>query len=129
MAKIVSKAVSPDDVIASIFSFLPSKFSNNPKIIHKKLFELKQNKDYNNLLADFEFINHYDYPYSPLLSRVLNRLQETRLLSSLNPSYDIYEMDRASKKAIKQGILNTKLKNEHDKLKEMAGELEKSLRP
>jgi len=123
MEKLRTKAFTPDDVVAALLTFLPDKFSNDPSKIHKKIAELQKRNEYKDLLEDFEFIDYYPYPYSPLLGRILNRLQESRLLSSLNPDYKEYVMERASKDAIRSNILEKKLSAQHAELEQIALEL------
>jgi hypothetical protein len=103
------------------------EFPNDPKIIHTTIAILKQNNRYKELLEDFEFLDYDPYPYSPLLGRTFNRLQESRLLSSINPSYDYYKMRRESKEAIEEQIIKVKLSDKIDKLKEIALELQNAL--
>lgn len=124
MAKERTKPFTPDDVIAALLTFLPDKFSNDPSKIHTKIAELQRKNEYKDLLEDFEFIDYYPYPYSPLLGRILNRLQESRLLSSLNPGYEVYVMEDVSKDAIRSSILEKKLSAQHAKLEQMALELQ-----
>jgi len=63
-----------------------------------------------------------------LLGRILNRLQEARLLSSLNPGYEKYVLKKASRDAIRKNILKKKLNDQTDKLCQMASELEAALK-
>lgn len=123
MAKERTKPFTPDDVIAALLTFLPEKFSNDPSKIHRKIAELQKRNEYKDLLEGFEFIDYYPYPYSPLLGRILNRLQESRLLSSLNPGYEVYVMESVSKDAIRSSILKKKLSGRYDELEQMASEL------
>ena len=123
MAKEGTKPFTSDDVIAALLTFLPDKFSNDPSKIHRKIAELQKRNEYKGLLEDFEFIDYYPYPYSPLLGRILNRLQESRLLSSLNPDYEVYVMEPVSKDAIRSSILEKKLSGQRGELEQMASEL------
>ena len=100
MEREVSKAFSQGDVIASLFALLPSPFPNDPAKIHSTIRRLQKEEKYKDLLGDFEFLDYYPYPYSPLLGRILNMLQESRLMACLNPDYNMYVMEPASKKAI-----------------------------
>ena len=125
--QVASRKFSPINVIASLLVFMPEKFNNDPQIIHTTIARLKQDTRYKDLLEEFDFLNYDPYPYSPLLGRTLNRLQESRLLSSLNPSYEKYVVTEESKTAIRDQILNVKLADQTEKLREMASELEKAL--
>ena len=124
-----ARKFSPDDVITALLAFLPPEFSNDPEKIHKKIYELKQKEKYKDLLKDFEFIDYSRFPYSPLLGRIFNRLQESRLLSSRNPDYRVYQIKDKSKDAIESYFLTEGkvLHNQSDRIKEMALELEKEL--
>lgn len=121
------KTFTPSDVIAALFVYLPKEFSNDPAKIHSTIARLQKEAEYKYLLEDFEFLNYDPYPYSPLLGRILNRLQESRLLASLNPDYDMYVVSEESKKAIEEGILNKKLYNQRERLSEIASELSATL--
>jgi hypothetical protein len=115
------------NVIASLLVFMPGEFNNDPQIIHSTIARLKQDARYRDLLEEFDFLEYEPYPYSPLLGRTLNRLQESRLLSSLNPSYEKYVVTEESKEAIRGQILNVKLADQTEKLREIASELKKAL--
>ena len=124
-----TKEFSPDDVVTALLVFLPPEFSNNPEKIHTTFRKLQQNDRYNELLGAFEFINYPRFPYSPLLGRILNRLQESRLLSSRNPGYVVYETKDPSKDAIKSYFLSEgkPLYEYRGKLEEIATVLKQEL--
>ncbi|MBM3157163.1 MAG: hypothetical protein FJ004_07735 [Chloroflexi bacterium] len=122
------KPFTPSDVIASLLTFLPDEFNNDPKKIHSTIERLQRQKKYKHLLEDFEFLNYDPYPYSPLLGRILNRLQEARLLSSLNPEYEKYVLKKESREAIKKNILKKKLSDQAENLQQMASELKMALK-
>ena len=122
-----TKEFSHGDVIASLFALLPSPFRNDPDKIHATIRKLQKEKKYEDLLGDFEFIDYYPNPYSPLLGRILNMLQESRLMACLNPDYNMYVMDDVSKEAIKRDILDKKLKEQRGKLEEIASELKQAV--
>jgi len=122
----IIKSFSHGDVIASLFALLPSPFPNDPEKIHSTIRRLQKEEKYKDLLGDFEFLDYYPYPYSPLLGRILNMLQESRLMACLNPDYNMYVMEPASKKAIKRDILGKKLKEQRSKLEEIASELKQA---
>lgn len=123
MEREIIKSYSHGDVIASLFALLPSPFPNDPEKIHATIRRLQKEEEYKDLLGDFEFLDYYPYPYSPLLGRILNMLQESRLMACLNPDYNMYVMEDASREAIKVNILDKKLKEQRDKLEKIAGEL------
>ena len=127
MEKEKTKSFSHGDVIASLFALLSSPFPNDPAKIHSTIRKLQKKKKYKDLLGDFEFIDYSPYPYSPLLGRILNMLQESRLMACLNPDYNKYVMDDPSKEAIKRDILDKKLKEQRGKLEEIASELEQAV--
>lgn len=126
----MAEQFSPDDVIAALLTFLPSRFNNDTEKIHSKIAELQKKEEFKELLGDFEFLDYSRFPYSPLLGRVLNRLQEARLLSSLNPDYKMYVMEDVSKETIRADLLEKgkKLYSYHDKLHQIASELERRLK-
>ena len=125
-----TKEFSPDDVITALLAFLPPEFSNDPEKIHTTIRKLQQEEKYKDLLEDFEFLDYPRFPYSPLLGRIFNRLQEARLLSSRNPGYLVYETKENSRDAIESYFLSEgKILYEYrDKLREIAGRLEQELK-
>ena len=126
-AQVSSKKFNPSDVIASLLTFMEKPFSNDPQIIHTTISRLQKDVRYKDLLEGFDFLDYDPYPYSPLLGRTLNRLQESRLLSSINPNYEMYFLNDISRDAIKKQILEVRLADQTQKLKEMASELKKAL--
>lgn len=126
----MTEQFSPDDVIAALLSLLPTRFNNDHKKIHSKIAELQKKEEFKELLGDFEFLDYSRFPYSPLLGRILNRLQEARLLSSLNPDYKMYVMNHVSKETIQADLLEKgkKLYSHHDKLRQIASELARELK-
>jgi hypothetical protein len=80
-------------------------------------------------LGSFEFIDYSHFHYSPLLERILNRLQESRLLSSRNPDYLFYEIKPESRKAIESYYLKKGkiLHKQRKKLQGIASQLKKEL--
>lgn len=127
MEREIIKSFSHGDVIAGLFALLPSPFPNDPEKIHATISSLQKEERYKDLLGDFEFIDYYPYPYSPLLGRILNMLQESRLMACLNPDYNMYVMDDVSREAIKLNIIDKKLNEERGKLEEIASELKRSV--
>jgi len=129
MEREMTKQFSPNDVIAALLTFLPKRFPNDPEKIHGTIRKLQQEEGYKDLLGDFEFLDYSRFPYSPLLGRILNRLQESRLLSSLNPEYKMYVMEDVSREAIQSDLLGEgkKLYSQCSKLEQIALELERAL--
>lgn len=128
MERKIPKPFSPDDVVAALLTFFPRELSNDPAKIHSTIKRLQEREEYRDLLEDFEFLDYYPYPYSPLLGRILNRLQESRLLASLNPGYEMYVIEDISREAIRSGILEKKLAHQRDKLEQIAEELKAALK-
>lgn len=129
MQKERTKKFSPDDVITALLAFLPPEFNNDPEKIHTTIRKLQQEEQYKDLLEGFEFLDYPRFPYSPLLGRILNMLQESRLLSSRNPDYVVYQIAPASKKAIRSYFLRKGkvLYEQRSKLGDMAAELAREL--
>ena len=123
------KQFSPDDVVTAVLSFIRSEFSNDPEKIHETFYRLHNDTKYKDLLGNFEFIGYSKFHYSPLLERILNRLQESRLLSSRNPDYLFYEIKPESRKAIEAYYLKKGkiLHKQRKQLERIAGELKKEL--
>lgn len=116
-------------MITALLAFLPPEFNNDPEKIHRTLKKLQQKEKYKNLLKDCTFLDYSRFPYSPLLGRIFNRLQESRLLSSRNPDYEVYQIKPESREAIKSYFLEEgkSLNKQRDTLKEIASELEREL--
>jgi hypothetical protein len=127
MAVAAKRPFSPSDVVAALLCLLPKEFSNDPEKIHTTIARLQKIPRYRWLLGDFEFLDYDPYPYSPMLGRTLNRLQESRLLSSINPDYQKYQVNSDSRKAIREEILGKKLVGQEEKLREIASALRKVL--
>ena len=129
MQKEKAKQFSADDVVTALLVFLPPEFSNNPEKIHRTINTLQHEERYKDLLDDFEFLDYPRFPYSPLLGRVFNRLQESRLLSSRNPGYVVYETKEESLNAIEDYFLSEgkPLHEYRDKLGEIAERLRREL--
>ncbi|MFC2021816.1 hypothetical protein ACFLTR_01185 [Chloroflexota bacterium] len=125
-----TKEFSPDDVITALLFFLPDEFSNDPEKIHRTIRKLQQEEEYKDLLKGFEFLDYLRFPYSSLLGRILNRLQESRLLSSRNPGYMVYETKKSSRDAIESYFLSEGkvLYEQRGKLEKIALELRKKLK-
>ena len=124
------KQFSPDDIITALLAYLPREFSNNPEKIHRTIHKLQQEDKYNDLLHGFEFLDYARFPYSPLLGRILNRLQESRLLSSRNPDYAEYQIKDGSREAILSYYCDEgkSLSEQQGLLKEIANSLETALK-
>jgi len=130
MGREMTKQFSPEDVITALLAFLPGEFDNDPEKIHRTIRNLQQKEEYRDLLEGFEFLDYPRFPYSPLLGRILNRLQESRLLSSRNPDYRVYQVKQVSREAIVSYFVGEGevLYEQRDKLKAIASELEKELK-
>jgi len=123
----IVRQFDPDDVMAALLYYLYPNFSNTPEDMHEKIYKLQKQERYRELLGGFDFIDYATFHYSPLLGRILNRLQQSRLLSSRNPEYKVYEVTLESKDAINSYYLDEgKLFNScRLQLKEIANELSK----
>jgi len=128
MAVVTKKPFSPSDVVAALLALLPDEFSNDPRKIHSTMARLQEDSCYASLLEDFDFLDYAAYPYSPLLARILNRMQESRLLCSLNPEYERYQMKGDPRKAIIDDIVTKKFGDQEEKLREIACKLAEVLK-
>lgn len=123
--------IYPDNVIATVFSYMPEDdFASHAETIHRKFYEFSQKQEYRDLLKDFaaDFIDSYPFPHSPLLDRVIQRLQIGRLLVSLNPDYRLYKMRPEAKASIQKGSATKFSGPDRTKLKKMAEELAGALK-
>ena len=125
----VAGQINPDSVITALLVYLSPEFPNAPDLIHETIYGLQQEGKYHLLLDGFEFIKYSRCHYSPLLGRILNRLQEARLLSSRNPDYAVYQVKPESKDAIESYYLNEgkALHDYRGQLKGIATQLRKEL--
>ncbi|TET38009.1 MAG: hypothetical protein E3J65_05815 [Dehalococcoidia bacterium] len=118
-----------DDVIAAMLSFVKAgSFKGDPKLIHETIFDLK--KRYPELLEDFAFSDpeHDVYPLSPLLERVLSRLQLSRIIRMENPDFETYILKLRAKNYARKNILSRFNEEEQRQLEAMAKEFEKEVR-
>lgn len=129
MQKTTEKRFRPDDVVTALLAYLPLEFNNDAEKIHTRMYELKKEGKYDDLVGDFEFVQYPRFLYSPLLDRIFNRLQESRLLSSRNPDYIKYQIKDESQKAIKSYYLaeGKILYEQRGRLKEIADRLSEEL--
>ena len=110
-----------DDVIAAMLSFVKAgSFKGDPKLIHETIFDLK--KRYPELLEDFAFSDpeHDVYPLSPLLERVLSRLQLSRIIRMENPDFETYIFKVRARNYTRKNILSRFDNDEKLQLEEMA---------
>lgn len=122
----IKKTVMPDDVIASIFSFLTvEQIPLDVKKIHSAIFELK-NK-YPEMFKEFVFSRKDYYPHSVLLERVLFRLQNADLINTVNPDFKVCIVSKNSKRYIKQNIVTLFAVEDKNKLAEMGQFFQKSV--
>ena len=129
MQNATEKRFSPDDVITALLAYLPPEFNNDTEKIHTRMYELKKEGKYDDLVGNFEFVKYSRFHYSPLLDRIFNRLQESRLLSSRNPDYIKYQVKDESRKAIESYYLEKGkiLFEQRERLKEIAVRLSEEL--
>ena len=99
-------------------------------MIHRTIYELQHKNEYKDLLGSFEFLDYARFPYSPLLGRIFNRLQESQLLSSKNPGYVVYQIEDSSRDAIEDYFLKEDkvLHQYRDKLEEIGMKLTEKLK-
>jgi hypothetical protein len=110
-----------DDVIAAMISFVETpSFSGDPMLLHSIIFNLK--KDHRDLLDEFAFSDpaHDISPLSPLLERVLARLQLARIIRMENPDFEVYILKEKARAFIRENILDRFTEDEQKELKEMA---------
>lgn len=123
LIKQLKNTTTPDDVIASIFSFLTvNQIPLDIKRIHSAFFKLKQK--YPDMFEQFVFSRKGYYPYSTLLERVLFRLQNSDLINTINPDFKICIISKESKKYIKKNILLLFKEEDRSKLAEMGKDFE-----
>jgi|Deesub1362B_J571_1020462.scaffolds.fasta_scaffold03345_3 hypothetical protein len=110
---------TPDDVIAAMLSFLETEeIPADYEKIHSAINYLKN--DYPELLGEFVFSKGDIYPFSKLLERVLFRLQNGGIISTVNPDFKRCIIPANSRNYIRRNILPLFSDEEKRKLKEMS---------
>jgi hypothetical protein len=71
-----------------------SSIPKDPAIIHKGFYHLKLNENYKELTKDFFFNMSGLTPFSELLDEILFKLETASVLSTTNPSYEKYELNK-----------------------------------
>lgn len=88
----------PDDIVKAIlFKTSETTIPKDPSIIHKVFFQLKETREYHDLLNEFSFDLSGLSPFSELLDRVLFRLEISCILKTPNPSYEKYTINSSDK--------------------------------
>lgn len=117
---------SPDAVIAYLFALLESDvLPTNDKIIHTAIFELK--KEYPDFFRDFVFSRGDIYPFSKELERVLFRLQQSRILGTINPTFEFFVFPKKSKEIVLEHFSSKFSHEEKETLSKMSKGLESLL--
>ncbi|MCR4442089.1 MAG: hypothetical protein QHH10_07860 [Peptococcaceae bacterium] len=87
--------VSAEDLIMALFSKLENDhIPKNHSVIHKAIYELKKNPEYEPFFKEFSFDVSGLIPYSRLLEEILNELETFCLLGTINPKYDTYFLNK-----------------------------------
>jgi len=119
--KLLRQEVAPEDIIMALFSQMKSDIIRKDHgAIQEAMFKLRETPGYKSFLEDFIFDTSGITPYSKLLEKVINRLETFSVFGTLNPSYDMYKLD-------KDYLLNAYEKfdtNKKDLLARMGQELE-----
>jgi|LGOV01.1.fsa_nt_gb hypothetical protein len=117
-----------DDIVASVFGFLEGNTSpSNRKIIHESMKDIKD--DYPILMSDFIFTTDDVFSYSPLLERVLGRLQISNTIEMINPSGTFYQIAPRVKDDLRKRASKLFTEDEQRQLKEMARMFEELAMP
>jgi hypothetical protein len=91
-----------DSKIRALLQYLPDEFTCDPIKLHRALLELRQQPEFQAFLDEFEPVHGPVFSYSPLLERILKRLQEARLLSARNPDFSVFVTKPESKESIER---------------------------
>jgi hypothetical protein len=88
------KQPSPDDVVGAVFAFTDNAlFSNDRYMLQSFFHSLREQDDFRDLLANFEFTSGRDiFPFSRTLEAALGRLQMGHRIYASNPDYSSYGM-------------------------------------
>ena len=112
-----------DDVIAIMLASLKTDYiTTNESKIHGAVFELKEK--YPDFFNDLIFSGTKTHPFSKELERILFRFYQSNILSTLNPSFDVYFIDEPKKKYIIQHLKGRFSAIETDKINKMSALIE-----
>lgn len=93
--KLLRQEVAPEDIIMALFSQMKSDIIRKDHgAIQEAMFKLRETPGYKSFLEDFIFDTSGITPYSKLLEKVINRLETFSVFGTLNPSYDMYKLDK-----------------------------------
>lgn len=108
-----------DDKVAVMLSFLKKKeIPLDTEKIYRSFYKLKEK--YPKVFEEFVFSRNDVYPFSSLLSRILFRLQNAGIISTVNPDFKRCIISDESKTYIQKNILPIFQPREQEKLKEIA---------
>ena len=117
---------TPDDKVAAMFSFLKkNEIPLDVENIHRAFCKLKEK--YPEILEEFVFSRNDIYPFSPLLERTLFRLQNSGLISTVNPDFKRCIISDESKAYIRKSILPIFQDEEKRKLEKMGKTFEQRI--
>jgi hypothetical protein len=115
-----------DDKVAVMLSFLDKEeIPLDTERIYQSFFKLKQK--YPEFLKEFVFSRNDVYPFSSLLWRVLFRLQNAGVISTVNPDFKRCIISDKSKDYIRKNVLPIFSPAEQVILADMAKIFEKSM--
>lgn len=121
------RGITPDSIIRALLAYLPDTFLSDRQKLHTAIQKLRERAEYRDLLKDFEPVFAPLFPYSPLLERVLKRLQEARLLAARNPDFVVFEISKEARAAITKDIQSEFSQDQIERLQEIASNLRENL--
>jgi len=120
----VKSVKTADDVVAAMFSFFDSEtIPLDVRKIHTAMYEVK--REFPEMLKEFSFSENDVYPFSRLLERVFFRLQNSSLISTVNPDFRECIVKNESKKYIRENVLPLFENDEKIKLEKMGKAFER----
>lgn len=85
-----------DDVFGGILYFMKtegkSKFCTDPNIIHEAIYNLREKKEFKNVLNKFTFDTRGIYPRSRRLENSINHFQLSGFLERINPKFSVFKI-------------------------------------
>lgn len=89
-----AETITDDDTLMAILRTLDmDELPKDPSFIHKAMYEVKlRNSD--DLFKNFRFDTSGITPFSDRLDQVIFRLETTHILSTMNPSYELYKVEK-----------------------------------
>lgn len=122
------KESTPDAKIRALLAYLPTEFPSDREILHTAFQSVRMLAGNSEFLSDFAPVPGAQFNYSPLLERVLKRLQEARVLAARNPDFAVFQVDPNLQEQIRGEIPKSFTHDQIQQLKKIANDLKNALK-